>query len=203
LSFVFILGHCPAILVKEVRFANMFGLLIPGRPMMGEFRQVSPQKVVIDVVAPAFVREFCVTILNPALPVDHGVAVYYALAPFQEWSYVGQLSLNEPTNIFRAPWYGKIAPDVVGLQIGLSVETTAFLNNLRPVEMKQEEKTLEMASGIAKDLFQFMASFSQTTGQYQQLGDVLVIPTNCIDKWFEKFLTKHRMEPYFWMKPKG
>lgn len=46
--------------------------------------------------------------------------------------------------------------------------------------------------GIARDLYQYMASFSQTTGQFKDLGDVLVIPTDCIDKWMVKFEDKHR-----------
>ncbi len=179
----------------------MFGVAIPGRPMQTNLQQVSEKNAIMEIPQPAIVRELCVTLLQPALPPDHGVAVYWALPPFSDWLYVGQISPAEPTAIFRAPWYHQIPHDVPILRLGLSIETTGFLANLRDVGGEEEKKSLDSAQGIAKDLYNFMASFTrQSSAPFQQLGDVLVIPTNCIDKWYEKFLAKHKLNPYFWMK---
>lgn len=45
---------------------------------------------------------------------------------------------------------------------------------------------------IGKNLYTFMSSFAQQTGRFKDLGDVLVIPTSCIDRWWAKFREKHQ-----------
>lgn len=52
---------------------------------------------------------------------------------------------------------------------------------------------------VARDHLPLM----QSTGQYKHLGNVLVIPTDCIDKWWAKFQHKAKLEPYFWLKNKA
>ena len=45
-----------------------------------------------------------------------------------------------------------------------------------------------------------MASFARNSGQYRELGDVLIIPTDCVSQWYTKFVNKHKLEPYFWLR---
>lgn len=49
------------------------------------------------------------------------------------------------------------------------------------------------------DLFRFMESFQDTvTGQsVGRRADQLVVPTNCLDRWFSKFQAKFRRDPEF------
>ena len=180
----------------------LFALLIPGRTLDTNFVQVDPKKLMITVAAPALITEVTICMLQPSIPADHGVAVYYALPPFSDWQYLGAISLAYPTAAFRAVWRDKIPADLPYIGIGLSVESLQTIAALQPTtaDTKESEATLDSAKGIAKNLYEYMASFSQNTGQYKQLGDVLVIPTNCVDKWFEKFQHKHKLEPYFWLK---
>lgn len=162
----------------------LFALLIPGRTLDTNFVQVDAKKMMITVAAPALITEVTICMLQPSIPADHGVAVYYALPPFSDWQYLGAISLAYPTAAFRAVWRDKIPADLPCIGIGLSVESLQTLAALQPTtaDTKESEATLDSAKGIAKNLYDYMASFSQNTGQYKQLGDVLVIPTNCVDK---------------------
>lgn len=185
---------------SSVVSSSPFALIIPGRLVDTSFRAIDPKKMVLTLSQPALVQEFTVAMLQPAVPQGLGVAVYYSLPPFTGWDYVGPLSLDYPTAVFRAPWREKIPADTPAVQIGLSVEEISSLKQMQPADQKEEERTLESAKGIAQDLYTFMASFAQSTGNAKQFGGMLVIPTNCIDKWYEKFLAKHKREPYFWLK---
>jgi len=113
---------------------------------------------------------------------------------------MGMISLQSPTVFLRAAWKDSLEANTPGVQLGLSLDSLEALSKLPTSDAKEEEKQMDSAKGIAADLYKFMASFSQSTGQYQNLGNVLVIPTNCIDKWYKKFTDKHRLDPYFWMK---
>jgi hypothetical protein len=53
------------------------------------------------------------------------------------------------------------------------------------------------AHKIAIDLFQYMTSFSQPT----QVGEMMLVPTNILDRWMERFDRKYQYDPNFMMKP--
>jgi hypothetical protein len=178
----------------------LFACVIPGRPLTTSFHPVSDKKLVISIPQPASISEFTICLLQPTLPQGAGVAVYFSLPPYSDWQYCGSVLLSHPTAAFRAPWFNKIPPDCPDVQLGISLESLETLSVQTPIDAKEEELAMDSAEGIAKDLFNYMSSFSQSTGQYKQLGDVLVIPTDCIQRWFNKFKTKHKMEPFFWMK---
>lgn len=67
----------------------MFALLIPGRTLDTNFTLVDAKKMMIQVPAPTAITELTVCMLQPSIPADHGVAVYYALPPFTESVTVG------------------------------------------------------------------------------------------------------------------
>ena len=86
------------------------------------------------------------------------------------------------------------------VQLGLSVEPLSALSSLPSSDAREEELALDSARGIAMDLHNFMSSFAQSTGRYGIKDDVLVIPTDCVDRWLLKFQHKHKLQPFFWMK---
>jgi ribulose-phosphate 3-epimerase len=45
----------------------------------------------------------------------------------------------------------------------------------------------EFAKRVAMDLFRFMESFSKGVS-----GDTLILPTDCLERWFAKFDDKFR-----------
>lgn len=62
----------------------LFALLIPGRTLATNFTVIDQKKMMIHVPAPASIPEVTVCMLQPSIPPDHAVAVYYALPPFSE-----------------------------------------------------------------------------------------------------------------------
>ena len=57
-------------------------------------RCADEKKFLLTLPEPVSIKEFSVALLQPVLPQGMGVGVYYALAPFDEWVYMGMLSLD-------------------------------------------------------------------------------------------------------------
>ena len=91
-------------------------------------------------------------------------------------------------------------PETPIVQLGLSVELASVLSAMQPSDTREEELAMDSAKGIATDLHNFMSSFAQSTGKYGVKEDVLVIPTDCVDRWYKKFEAKAKREPFFWMR---
>eukprot|EP00467_Chlorarachnion_reptans_P020720 CAMPEP_0114509890 /NCGR_PEP_ID=MMETSP0109-20121206/13471_1 /TAXON_ID=29199 /ORGANISM="Chlorarachnion reptans, Strain CCCM449" /LENGTH=158 /DNA_ID=CAMNT_0001689113 /DNA_START=298 /DNA_END=774 /DNA_ORIENTATION=- len=154
-------------------------------------------RFVLNVSNPAQVREFAISLLKPVLPKGHGATVYFSLPPFKDWQYVGAIAMNLPSQIFSAPWRGTLPENVKGVQIGISIESIEFIKNLHPQAQREEEKKLvSSVQGVANDLYQYLQSFARNTSQ----GEMLMISTKHLDQWLKKFETKHKKDPYFWLK---
>ena len=52
------------------------------------------------------------------------------------------------------------------------------------------------AHKIAKDLHNFMSSFSADSGS----SDTLIVPSNIFNRWMQRFEDKYRRDPNFMMK---
>ncbi|GAB5358617.1 hypothetical protein AAMO2058_000473900 [Amorphochlora amoebiformis] len=181
----------------EGRRVDILACVFPGRPITAEFRQVSEKRFVLNVPNPASIREFAISITKPVLPKDHGFTIYFSLPPFKDWQYIGAITMHMPSQIFSAPWRGILKEDVKGLQIGVSIETQKFIENLHPQSQYEEKKKLvSSVQGIANDLYKFLQSFSKST----QMGEMLVMPAKAMDIWLKKFEAKHKKDPFFWLK---
>mmetsp|Transcript_15245 Transcript_15245/g.21423 ORF Transcript_15245/g.21423 Transcript_15245/m.21423 type:complete len:185 (+) Transcript_15245:151-705(+) len=177
--------------------ANLFACVIPGRTVRTDFKQVSKTRFILNVPKPATIREFAISILKPTIPKGHGITIYFSLPPFKDWQYVGSITLSHPSEIYSAPWRGTLPANVGGLQLGLSIESSEFIKNLHPQSQYEEEKKLiSSVQGIAVDLYNYLQSFAKTT----RWGEMLVVPPKFLDKWLKKFETKHKQDPYFWLK---
>ena len=49
---------------------------------------------------------------------------------------------------------------------------------------------------IARDLFEYMASFSQSGAK----SDAMLVPKNIFDQWMQRFDRKYKIDPNFMMK---
>jgi hypothetical protein len=176
-----------------------FALIIPGRRMMTDFKQIQPKRALINIPKPAEIREFMFCLTRP-VPQEAGVALYYSLPPFKDWNYIGAVTMAYPSRSFHAPWKHKIPPNTPGLRIGVNLEPIASLKQKVDSDNKEQERTLDSAQGIAKNLYEFMASFNKSERFTHLPKDVMVLPTDVVDKWFKKFKAKHQRDPYFWMK---
>lgn len=79
--------------------------------------------------------------------------------------------------------------------MGVSIEPLEVITNLH-IESSGVEDRFAYAHKIAIDLFQFMSSFAQEPKR----SDLMVVPTNILDRWFERFERKYKLDPNFMMK---
>lgn len=69
------------------------------------------------------------------------------------------------------------------------------INNLSIATSGVEDRR-EFAFKIARDLFEYMASFSQSGSQ----SGAMLVPNNIFDQWIQRFDRKYRLDPNFMMK---
>ena len=55
----------------------------------------------------------------------------------------------------------------------------------------------EFAKRLAKNLYNYLDSFNQNQDQNKQL---LVVPINTLENWYNKFLNRYKIDPNFLMK---
>ena len=76
------------------------------------------------------------------------------------------------------------------------------LEKLANIKMAFEEKikfdiNQEFAKRVAKNLYNYLDSFNQNQDPNKQ---ILVVPLNSLETWYDKFLQKYNMDPNFLMK---
>ena len=76
------------------------------------------------------------------------------------------------------------------------------MEKLKNIEMAFKEKiqvdiNQEFAKRLAKNLYNYLDSFNQNQDHNREL---LAVPVNFFDKWYNKFLNKYNIDPNFLMK---
>lgn len=103
---------------------QLFGVVIPGRPLITEFQLVDSTKAIAYIEQPCFVNELTFFLLpSTSIPPGFGAILYYSVPPFQGWEVIGSISPEKPSGIFRTGWATK--EDVRGhnvVQLGVSLE---------------------------------------------------------------------------------
>lgn len=178
--------------------AQLFGIIIPGRPLIADFQVLDSTKAVTVVEHPHMVSELTFFLLpTTTIPPGFGAILYYSLPPFQQWTLIGSIDPSKPSGIFRTGWVTneevKSSPVV---QLGVSLEPLETIKNLELVGSGVEDR-FTFAHKIAQDLFQYMASFS--TGNASSQG-MMMVPMNVFDRWMERFERKYRLDPNFMLK---
>lgn len=103
----------------------------------------------------------------------------------------------------RDPNYNRNAP--MNVHIALSLEPLDVLENLSP---QAENNRLNSVAGtavrVAKHVYNFLQSFTGTPNdQDVHMGEahyppgMLVIPSDILDRWFQKFNRKLQTDPEF------
>jgi len=182
----------------------LFGMFSPGRPVDTDFRQPEENKLLAEVSAPRECAEVVIFRLpGVELPPDTGVAVFFSAPPFETWQLLGTMRAGVHSAVFRTGWptNGELH-NVPVVQIGLSLESDAFVDNLkgeRGSDRDVAEKT-DLALGVGRDLYNYLASFS--SGERGPDGEeVIVLPQSALDRWLDKFARKYRKDYTFLKKP--
>ncbi|CAM9138803.1 unnamed protein product [Sphacelaria rigidula] len=180
-----------------------FGVIAPGRPVISEFRVIDSSKCVTEISCPREVDEVVFFLLpNSPVPPGHAAVLYFSVpnattGAFEHWEVLGAVAAGKPSGVFRTGWAtnDQIRPCPVA-QLGVSIESEEVVANLR-LEAGGVQDRKQFALKIAKDLFQFMSSFSNST---QAGAEMMVIPTNVLDRWITRFESKYNRDPNFMLK---
>jgi hypothetical protein len=180
----------------------LFGLVCPGRSILTDFRQISETKYAAVLANPAAVTDVAFFLLPAAQellatsPAAHAVVLYFAIAPYTNWQTLGSLDRTKPSGIFRTGWPTNVEVAAsADVQIGISVESAEVVANLGISKSGVDERKIAMK--VAQDLQSYMSSFAQ---QVQNMGEMLVLPANVVDRWIERFEQKFNRDPSFLMK---
>lgn len=179
--------------------APLFGLVIPGRPVITEFQTIDPTKAITIVEQPATVAEITFFLLpTTPIPPGYGAILYYAVPPFNNWVCIGAVDVSKPSGTFRTGWatHDEVRHCPV-IQLGVSLEPLETINNLQLTHSGVEDR-FAFAHKIALDLFQYMSSFSDASSSGHQ--GMMVVPMNIFDRWMERFERKFKQDPNFMMK---
>ncbi|CAM9264576.1 unnamed protein product [Scytosiphon promiscuus] len=180
-----------------------FGIIVPGRPVIPEFRAIDTSKCVTEIVNPREVDEVVFFLLPTSpVPAGHAAVLYFSVpsattGAFEHWELLGALAAGKPSGVFRTGWPTNEQMQSCGVvQLGVSIESEDTVTNLQLGAGGVQDRK-DFALKIAKDLFQFMSSFSQST---QAGPELMVVPTNVLDRWITRFESKYSRDPNFMLK---
>ena len=129
-----------------------------------------------------------------------GLTVYWC-KDGENWQLIGSLSANKPSDIFRTGWPED--PELANcpaIQVGVAIEGMQQIQatSAQGIGSNEVGNRLQVAQCMAQNLFQYMESFTQT---HQQNGiEFLILPTDCLGKWLQRFEHKLKRDPQFFMK---
>ena len=173
----------------------MIGVVIPGSPIITG-GPLATSNLVVDVNNPKNVNNISM-FLTDRIPDDCGAALYYSVPPYQTQQFIGCVCNQRPSDIFYTGW--SLDPNVNMYQ---SIKIGVQMEKLQNIEMAFKEKiqfdiNQEFAKRLAKNLYIYLDSFNQNQDQNKQL---LVVPINSLENWYNKFLNKYKIDPNFLMK---
>lgn len=137
-------------------------------------------------------------------------AVLYWSCDGVSWNLLGTLWQQKPSALFRTGWGSKLAHAPNGeVKLAVSLEPISVAANLG-LDVLAEGGTDDrrhFALGIARDLWNFLASFAQKpaapsvpSARVQTNGEMMLVPMNILDRWMERFEAKYRRDPSFMLK---
>jgi hypothetical protein len=186
---------------------SLFGVVIPGRPLLTCFQLISETKAITVIEAPLSVYEITFFLLpTTPIPAGFGAVLYYSTNN-SDWEILGCVTPSKPSGIFRTGWAtneavvrnSSVANSSGGggaVYLGVTLEPLGVIENLSLNASGVEDRFL-FASNIAKDLYAYMTSCC-----IQHHGNAMLVPVNIFDSWIERFNRKYKQDPNFMMKEK-
>lgn len=130
---------------------------------------------------------FLVSPLEPSAAL--GLYVSIDGAQFELRGYVCN---KKPSSMVELRWPSRTLENLpLEVEIGISMEPLIELEaKYAAIQVKRKES---FAKQVALDLFRYMESYSTGT----RAGENLVVPANCLDRWYAKLEEKLRRDPTF------
>ena len=86
-------------------------------------------------------------------------------------------------------------------QIGISIEPTIEANQKTPVsniDVSNVPSFVEFTQKMLTSVFNYCSSFALTQSQMTPQPNETFVPINALQKWYETFERKLKMDPNFW-----
>ena len=200
----------------------MFGLVVPGSPVMTQFvasdttgNRFTMQLPPITVAtATASIPDVVFFFLPDApIPPSHGAMLYWQATTTTATNHntvstgfelLGSISPSSPSAVLRTGWstnesflqFGSTGGESVTITFGVSVEPLDHIDNISSTTTQSNgvDDRLLVATSVAKDLFQYMQSFDD--GQ-RNSKDYMTVPVTIFTQWMERFERRFRLDPHF------
>lgn len=175
-----------------------FSCFIPGGHMISAntFQQVDSNRWVVTLNADTPINEL-VAFISAPLQDGSALGCHIASAPFDSWHYLGSITNEKPSVVFKTRYVWSAADSVpTTVQFGVSLEPVHALA-LTPPELASAE-VLEAGTRIGKDLYSYLASFAVNV---TVMGEPKIqLPANSLERWLNRFKEKCRLHGLDWLK---
>ncbi|EAR90601.1 c11orf73-like protein, putative (macronuclear) [Tetrahymena thermophila SB210] len=174
-----------------------FGIMIPGQIPFMNFEFINGM-FCVDLPNPAAVPNLAF-FLNVPIQDGFGASLYYSAPPFESIHFIGAIANVRPSDIFRTGF--PVKPDVnqcQSIKLVVKMQPLSELQDLVTLSDKIDSQK-QYAKLVAQNLYNFMMSYNNDSlvSQIQSNGNYLVIPSNFLEKWYQKFEMKYKMDPNF------
>ena len=174
-------------------------MIVPGRPILTQFRQISSSKYELEIANPSSVSEIVFVLLRPdLLNAELGLNVYSTARSESEWRLIGAISKNCPSTIIRTGWTSVLMRGVRSVRIGVSLEPIREVVNAHRVISTDQERKKNYPIKIAENLYHYLSSFIRK----DPMSGVehFVVPANALRSWIAKIQRKLTLDPSFLFK---
>lgn len=118
----------------------------------------------------------------------------YVKCGASDWMYRGCVHSGHPSDVMPLQWPaqegGHVVPPAPGyIQLGVSIEPLAELSAKEGSRLGDK---MQFARRVGLDMYRFLEGFAT-----QASGDAILIPTNALDRWLQRFERKFRLDPDF------
>ncbi|EPT26690.1 putative DUF775 domain protein [Toxoplasma gondii TgCatPRC2] len=162
---------------------SLFGVVVPGRPCLAP-TQVTGQapalgtfqsgQWVCDLVNPGEISDLVCFLTSPLPSNNEGAGIYYSVAPFTDWEFMGVITNNRPSVLLSPGW--SLLPQVNQqpiVKLGVSLESAEVLQEKLLTKPPPDVKK-EYARRVALNLYRYIESF--------QGGAAMPL----LDQWFQR-----------------
>lgn len=187
----------------------LFECIVPGNLPISNFVQIEVQKWSAPI---GFAPESVIVFLTGVEPIPDGLGlgVYLAKESDGVFSYVGHLTNERPSAIFRTPSSVLEIFDGVPVVLGIALESMETLLNLGVTNEQNESQfravsQLEIGRRLSLDLYNSVMSYARTLPQdvafYLGISpneEVVCAPAAWMDKWKVRIETKMTKDSSWW-----
>mmetsp|Transcript_20199 Transcript_20199/g.39199 ORF Transcript_20199/g.39199 Transcript_20199/m.39199 type:complete len:183 (+) Transcript_20199:62-610(+) len=171
--------------------SSAFGFVVPGRvPVYSEqFTQIEALKWSCDVENSNQIRDVVVFLTQPLAAPGCGVGCFITGPPFDNWHFVGSLSNESPSGVFRVRWPPEEGAPTA-CRIGVSIMPVAELQALEQTLPGTE--LVDFGRKVANDLWNYLGSF-----EVMQTHGAILMPL--FNRWMVRFEDRCKHDPFWWL----